>query len=115
MTGMPAWGVTHDDEILWDVVAFLRKLPEITADQYQALVSAATKTHDGSDPIVQRDPFLGQLSNSAHNYSPLIGSGGGRLVIASLAIRSVAMTRSGMMPMRIPRDGLSGGDLRQKG
>ena len=32
-----------------------------------------------------------------------------------LAIRSVAMTRSGMMPMRIPRDGLSGGDLRQKG
>ena len=21
MTGMPAWGVTHDDEMLWDVVA----------------------------------------------------------------------------------------------
>jgi mono/diheme cytochrome c family protein len=30
MTGMPAWGITHDDELLWDVVAFVRKLPEIT-------------------------------------------------------------------------------------
>jgi mono/diheme cytochrome c family protein len=46
MTGMPAWGVTHDDEILWDVVAFLRKLPELTPDEYQALVKSAPKTHD---------------------------------------------------------------------
>lgn len=46
MTGMPAWGVTHDDELLWDVVAFLRKLPDLTADQYQALVRSAPKTHD---------------------------------------------------------------------
>jgi mono/diheme cytochrome c family protein len=46
MTGMPAWGVTHSDEILWDVVAFLRKLPELTPDEYQALVKSAPKTHD---------------------------------------------------------------------
>ena len=46
MTGMPAWGVTHDDELLWDVVAFLRKLPELTADQYQTLLRSAPKTHD---------------------------------------------------------------------
>ena len=46
MTGMPAWGVTHGDEILWDVVAFLRKLPELTPDQYQTLVKSAPKTHD---------------------------------------------------------------------
>ena len=45
-TGMPAWGVTQDDEILWDVVAFLRKLPELTPDQYQALARSAPKTHD---------------------------------------------------------------------
>lgn len=45
MTGMPAWGVTHDDDVLWDVVAFLRKLPELTADQYQNLVKSAPKTH----------------------------------------------------------------------
>jgi mono/diheme cytochrome c family protein len=46
MTGMPAWGVTHNDELLWDVVAFLRKLPELSAEQYQALVKSAPKTHD---------------------------------------------------------------------
>jgi mono/diheme cytochrome c family protein len=46
MTGMPAWGVTHDDEILWDVVAFLRKLPELTPDQYQSLVKSSPKSHD---------------------------------------------------------------------
>jgi len=46
MTGMPAWGVTHNDELLWDIVAFLRKLPELTADQYQTLVKSAPKTHD---------------------------------------------------------------------
>jgi len=46
LTGMPAWGVTHDDGLLWDVVAFLQKLPELTADQYQALVKSAPKTHE---------------------------------------------------------------------
>ena len=46
MTGMPAWGLTHDDAMLWDVVAFLRKLPELNPDQYQALVKSAPKTHD---------------------------------------------------------------------
>lgn len=45
-TGMPAWGATHSDELLWDIVAFLRKLPELTPDQYQALVKSAPKTHD---------------------------------------------------------------------
>jgi mono/diheme cytochrome c family protein len=46
MTGMPAWGVTHDDNLLWDVVAFIQKLPELTADQYQTLVKSAPKTHE---------------------------------------------------------------------
>ena len=44
LTGMPSWGVTHDDELLWDIVAFLRKMPALTADEYQALV--ASKTHE---------------------------------------------------------------------
>jgi mono/diheme cytochrome c family protein len=45
MTGMPAWGVTHSDEQLWDIVAFLQKLPELTPEQYQALVKGAP-SHD---------------------------------------------------------------------
>ena len=43
MTGMPAWSVTHDDELLWDVVAFVRKLPELTPEQYETLVKNAPK------------------------------------------------------------------------
>ena len=43
MTGMPAWGFTHDDELLWDVVAFVRKLPEMTPEQYETLVKNAPK------------------------------------------------------------------------
>ncbi len=46
MTGMPAWGVTHKDELVWDIVAFLRKMPELTAAQYQTLLKSAPKTHD---------------------------------------------------------------------
>jgi mono/diheme cytochrome c family protein len=45
MTGMPAWGVTHDDELLWDVVAFLRRLPELTPEQYETMVKTAP-THE---------------------------------------------------------------------
>jgi mono/diheme cytochrome c family protein len=43
MTAMPAWGVTHEDELLWDVVAFVRKLPELTPEQYETLVKNAPK------------------------------------------------------------------------
>ncbi len=37
MSGMPAWGVTHEDERLWAIVAFLRVLPETSPAQYQAM------------------------------------------------------------------------------
>jgi len=60
MSGMPAWGVTHDDEVLWDVVAFLRKLPELKPDEYQALVKSAPKTHDE----MKQDMESGQMDHS---------------------------------------------------
>ena len=41
MTGMPAWGVTHDDDAIWPVVAFMTRLPELDASQYQELVDSA--------------------------------------------------------------------------
>jgi mono/diheme cytochrome c family protein len=45
MSAMPAWGKTHDDQSLWGIVAFLQKLPELTPEQYQALVSASGENH----------------------------------------------------------------------
>ena len=38
MSGMPAWGATHDDDAIWGMVAFLQKLPELSPDAYQQLV-----------------------------------------------------------------------------
>lgn len=41
MTGMPAWGPDHDDQALWNIVAFVQKLPEMSAQRYQDLVAKA--------------------------------------------------------------------------
>jgi mono/diheme cytochrome c family protein len=59
-TGMPAWGVTHNDKMLWDVVAFLRKLPKLSPDEYQALVKSAPKTHDEMMQEMEMDSGRGQ-------------------------------------------------------
>jgi mono/diheme cytochrome c family protein len=37
MTGMPAFGPTHSDTLIWAMVAFTHKLPYITGEQYQIL------------------------------------------------------------------------------
>ncbi|MGH7669933.1 MAG: c-type cytochrome [Gemmatimonadaceae bacterium] len=46
MTGMAAWGKTHSDTLIWDMVAFLQKLPTLSPDQYTALVKSAPEDHD---------------------------------------------------------------------
>jgi mono/diheme cytochrome c family protein len=37
MSAMPAWGKSLDDAAIWDVVAFVRKLPDMTPATYQQL------------------------------------------------------------------------------
>jgi mono/diheme cytochrome c family protein len=37
MTGMPAWGPTHSDEDIWSIVAFLKRLPKYSPEEYQKL------------------------------------------------------------------------------
>jgi mono/diheme cytochrome c family protein len=46
MTAMPAWGTTHSDEEIWNMVALLQKLPKLGAAKYRALVAASGKHHD---------------------------------------------------------------------
>jgi mono/diheme cytochrome c family protein len=38
MTGMPSFGVTHDEETLWGIVAFARQLPKLTPEDYASMV-----------------------------------------------------------------------------
>ena len=37
MSAMPAWGRTLDDETIWNVIAFVRKMPDMTQETYQQL------------------------------------------------------------------------------
>jgi mono/diheme cytochrome c family protein len=46
LTAMPAWGKTHDDRLIWDMVGLIRQLPKMSPDQYQAAVTRAPASHD---------------------------------------------------------------------
>jgi mono/diheme cytochrome c family protein len=37
MSAMPAWGKSLDDAAIWDIVAFVRKMPDMTPETYQQL------------------------------------------------------------------------------
>ncbi len=57
MSGMPAWGASHDDAALWPVVAFITVLPRLDADAYQAmLTSAGSEGHHASDHASENTP-----------------------------------------------------------
>lgn len=37
MTAMPAFGPSHSDQEIWSIVAFLKQLPDLNAEDYKAL------------------------------------------------------------------------------
>ena len=48
MTAMPSFGVNHSDEDLWAIVAFMRRLPTLSPQEYQAMAQRALKSqHSG--------------------------------------------------------------------
>lgn len=48
MSAMPAFGTTHDDDHIWDIVAFLQVMPSMKASEYQRMwqASRAEPHHD---------------------------------------------------------------------
>lgn len=46
LSAMPAWGKTHSDPLIWDMVAFVRKLPSLSPGEYRELVAGAPADHD---------------------------------------------------------------------
>lgn len=49
MTGMPAWGKTHKPELIWDMVAFLQKLPELTPELYKSMTAESDPHSHGQE------------------------------------------------------------------
>jgi len=55
MTGMPAFGDTHTDQQIWDIVAFLRKLPDLDGAQYEAMSERARAAGLGMDEMEEHE------------------------------------------------------------
>jgi hypothetical protein len=51
MTGMPSFGITHREEELWGIIAFLRRLPSLGPQEYGAMLKAAgLGREEGEEP-----------------------------------------------------------------
>ena len=46
LSAMPAWGQTHDDQLIWDMVAFVRALPKMSPTQYKTAIASAPADHE---------------------------------------------------------------------
>lgn len=69
MSGMPAWRFTFTDEQLWAIVAFIKRMPYLTALEYQALVEEFEATPQppptpeaDERPLPPADPARGRLA-----------------------------------------------------
>jgi mono/diheme cytochrome c family protein len=49
MTGMPAWGVTHSDDGIWAIAAFVEKLPAYIALDYQEMRQQAGEAESSAE------------------------------------------------------------------
>ncbi len=45
MTGMPAWGSSHSDEEIWELVAFIHQIQKLDQRSYEELVSKYGGSH----------------------------------------------------------------------
>ena len=75
LSAMPAWGKTHDDQLIWDMVAFIRAMRQMSPDQYKAAIASAPADHDemmkdmpGMKPMSGMEPE-GQPSDKAGSAS----------------------------------------------
>ncbi len=46
MTGMPAFGPTHEERELWAIVAFLKRIPNMQNKEYEAMSREATRNKE---------------------------------------------------------------------
>lgn len=66
MSGMPAWGRGHDDATLWSIVAFVAKLPTLSAEQYKDIVSKAPPDEEMRDMDGMEDAAQSPHHNGGH-------------------------------------------------
>lgn len=70
-SGMPAWAKGGmDDEAIWDLVAFLKVLPKLSATEYQVRVAASEgHSHAGMEPPASAPTSPKPHSHEGHSHS----------------------------------------------
>lgn len=69
-TGMPAWGESMDDEYIWNMAAFLQRLPELDAAGYQALVGKSDGHSHGGGETTPHDHGASPPESGAAPHHP---------------------------------------------
>ncbi|MFK5914493.1 MAG: cytochrome c [Woeseiaceae bacterium] len=64
MTGMPEWGLNNSDEQIWDMIALVSALDNMTATQYKELVASGEHTHKGG--AAHEDSSHDELEMGSH-------------------------------------------------
>lgn len=67
MTGMPAWGMTHSEDEIWDLVAFIKALPQINPSDYQAMARRLPAGHGHTDEAHQGMPMPEPNTGQGHS------------------------------------------------
>ncbi|QWP75260.1 cytochrome c [Lysobacter sp. K5869] len=69
-SGMPAWGGSMDDAHLWDLVAFLGRLPSLDAQGYRDLVARSDgHSHGGGENMSGHDHGGEHDDSGGHGHS----------------------------------------------
>ena len=53
MSGMPAWGRSHDDLTLWSIVAFVSRLPGMEPQEYKDIVAKSLADEENEPRVLK--------------------------------------------------------------
>ena len=68
MTGMPAWGATHDDDAVWSLVAFIKQLPAMSPAKYAELTSESEDEHSHPSDADSATPASGSAKEMPEHH-----------------------------------------------
>lgn len=68
-TGMPAWGKSMEDGYIWDMVAFVGRLPQLSASEYELEVEhSGGHSHGGGESDTGHESHERQNSEHSHDH-----------------------------------------------
>lgn len=68
LTAMPAWGRSHDDAAIWDMVAFVKQLPTMDQAAFEAMAGREADDGHGDHEHHHHDDPQGEPSDHDHDH-----------------------------------------------